>query len=145
MNVDRDQMAMYKNSKNFVQTINQSQIRTANGVFYSGMTLNDAKMIGRDKCVLRRDFSDVDKNKDGILSNEEILNERDKEVKRLRVDALVMGAFGAYDAMSLTKGFSLWNLVFAGLFTAFTVDSVVRSNKLAKANQELKQRLSINV
>lgn len=145
MNVDQDLIALYRNSRDFNNSINKPVIRTGNGVFYSGMTLNDAKMMGRDKCILRRDFSDVDKNNDGILSHEEILNERDKEVKRLRVDALVMGAFAAYDAIGLTKRFSLWNLAFAGLFTAFTIDSVSRSNKLAKANQELKQRLSINV
>ncbi len=144
MNLNSDQMALYRNSGNIGSAINQSQIRTANGVFHSGMTINDAKMIGREKCFFRRDFSDVDKNKDGILSNDEILKERDNEVKRLRADALVMGAFGVYDAIGLTKHLSLWNLAFTGLFTAFTIDSIVRSNKLSKANDDLKQQLSIN-
>ena len=46
---------------------NSKIIRTGNGVFHTGMTLDEARMIGRDKCVLRRDFSNIDKNKDLIF------------------------------------------------------------------------------
>ena len=143
MNVDKDFAALYKNSKNFEGTINQSVLRTGSGVFYSGMTYNDAVLMGRDKCLLRRDFSDVDKNKDGILSNAEILQEREKEVKRLKIDSIIMGIFALTDAVATIRRPSLWNLAFTTLFAGFTVDSISTKNKLQKANDIVRQQISI--
>ena len=76
---------------------NSKIIRTANGVFHTGMTLDEARMIGRDKCVLRRDFENLDKNKDSILTNDEILLEREREAKMLKLDAILMAGFAIYD------------------------------------------------
>lgn len=145
VNVDYDQVALSRNSRDFNRTINQPRIRTGSGVFYTGMTLQDAKMMGRDKCLLRRDFSNVDKNKDWILTNDEILKERDNEVKRLKFDALLSGALALWDGVATIKKFSIWNAVFATLFGLMTVDSISRHNKLKAANEELKQQLNIDV
>ena len=118
-------------------------IRTTNGIFYSGMTLQDAKMIGRDKCTLRRDFSDLDKNGDLILSNSEIMQERKREAKRSVVEGAVMSVFALDDLLSLRKGFSLWNVGFGLLFSFFAVEAFSRSKKIKESNEYIEQTFNI--
>ena len=118
-------------------------IRTTNGIFYSGMTLHDAKMIGRDKCTLRRDFSDLDKNGDLILSNSEIIQERKREAKRSVVEGAVMSVFALDDFFRLRKGFSLWNVGFGLLFSFFAVEAFSRSKKIKESNEYIKQNFNI--
>lgn len=124
---------------------NTKRVRTASGVFHTGMTLDDAKMIGRDKCVLRRDFSNVDKNGDNVLTNDEIMVERQRESKMLGFDAFLCGAFALDDWIRIFKGNrTVWNFAFAGLFTAFAIDSLSRKSKLKKINEDIKQQLMVN-
>lgn len=122
---------------------NSKIIRTANGVFHTGMTLDEARMIGRDKCVLRRDFENLDKNKDSILTNDEILLEREREAKMLKWDAILMGAFAIWDIVATIKHPNLFNAIFAALFTGFSIDSIGRKKKMDNANAILKQQLKI--
>ena len=125
--------------------VQQAVLRTGSGVFYEGMTLADAKQIGRDKCLMRRDFSNIDKNKDNVLTSDEIMQERDKEVKRLRFDGFLASSFALMDAVSTFKKFSLWNIAFATLFSLFAVDSFSRMKKLDSTNKSLKHNLNIDV
>ena len=122
---------------------NSKIIRTGNGVFHTGMTLDDARLIGRDKCFLRRDFNNLDKNKDNVLTNDEIILEREREAKMLKWDAILMGAFAVWDIVATIKRPSIFNAVFAALFTGFSIDSIGRKNKMDNANEILKQQLRI--
>lgn len=123
---------------------NTKRVKTASGVFHTGMTLNDAKMIGRDKCVLRRDFGNIDLNGDNVLTNDEIMAERKRESKVLGWDALICGLFAADDWIRIARGGrGVLNFVFAGLFTACAIDSISRKKKLQKVNEEIKRQLSV--
>lgn len=123
---------------------NSKMIRTTNGVFHTGMTLEEARLLGRDKCVLRRSFDKVDKNKDEILTNDEILAERDREAKMFGWDAVFMGAFAVLNIALLFKRFNIFDVLFGGLFTTFAIDSISRKSKLKNVNEELKQQLYVN-
>lgn len=53
-----------------------STVTTKNGTYYVGMTSAQAKKNNNYNKMFGRDFSDMDKDKNGILSQEEILQER---------------------------------------------------------------------
>lgn len=69
------------------------------GRYYSGMTRTEAVQRGIDKRILGRDFIQIDRNKDGILSDEEILNERVTEKRRAGIEHSL-----------ITAGLALWTI-----------------------------------
>lgn len=72
----------------------EKPITTDSREFYAGMTIDEAKKKKLDKSVFNRDFSDMDKNKDGILSNIEILQERKVEADRASLYSAGMACVG---------------------------------------------------
>lgn len=124
---------------------NSKLIKTTDGIFYTGMTRDEAKMIGRDKCLLRSDFEKVDKNKDNVLTNDEIMFERERQAHLCKWDAILCGIFALDDARHLIKGrVDLWNVLFCALFTGFAIDALNRKKKIEAANTELKNQLLAN-
>ena len=81
---------------------------THNNRFYEGMTLQEAKRLGRDKTWWRRDFNDIDTNKDGVLSAEEIFAERDKIANRYKTFGYLSLAETIFDALSRTGILSIF-------------------------------------
>lgn len=70
----------------------EKPLTTDSGKFYAGMSLDEAKKKKLDKSIFTRDFSDIDKDKDGYLSDVEILQERKLEADRLnRVSFAAIG------------------------------------------------------
>ena len=58
---------------------NRPLIMCANNRYYAGMTLKEAKVKDLEKSFWRRDFHNIDKNGDGVLSVDEIMNERKQQ------------------------------------------------------------------
>lgn len=55
---------------------------TISGDYYKGMTSEEAKQKGIYKKIIGIDFCDIDKNKDGVLSSDEIYKVRNNEIFR---------------------------------------------------------------
>jgi len=128
-----------------LQVAKGSVLRTASGVFYSGMTLHDAKMIGRDKCFLRRDFKKLDKNCDNVLTNDEIMLERDREVKRFKGDGIFIGLFALDEYVRLFKssGGKIFNIIFAGIFTLGSINAFSKAKKLKESNEYIRKNFNV--
>lgn len=125
---------------------NSKIIKAGNGVFYTGMTREDAAMIGRDKCLLRRDFGNLDKNGDNVLTNDEIMLERERQAHVAIYDAIICGLFALDDVISIIKGpSSFFNFLFGALFTGCAIDSLNKKKKLEAANEQLRQQLRVEV
>ena len=58
---------------------NRPLIMCANNRYYAGMTLKEAKVKDLEKSFWRRDFHNIDKNGDGVLSVDEIMTERKQQ------------------------------------------------------------------
>lgn len=93
--------------------INSNLITNANGRFYAGMTLNEAKRNGTDKMLLRRDFGNIDKNRDGVLSVDEIIAERKRSASNNKGWAVGFGVTGLIDCIN--DAFHSWGLALVGL------------------------------
>lgn len=122
---------------------NSKEIRTNDGVFYTGMTANNAKNIGRYKNILRRDFTNLDKNKDNILTNDEIILERERDAKMFLWDILLVGFFAAINIYSSIENKKFLNFIFSGIFSLLTAESIILGSKVHKNNKKLKKELSI--
>ena len=82
------------------------------GKFYSGMTAEEAKKKGLyEKSFWKFDFQEIDANKDGKISDKEMLEFRDKEAKGNKYAGYLnlgftFGAYGSnlvYDARKIEK------------------------------------------
>ena len=101
-----DKNEVTKANKNGVKNIwvnmtkkdyNARGLATVNGNFHVGMTADEAKEKNLFKTKLGRDFTDIDKNGDGILSADEIIKEREKECKSYKNNS----AYGFGSAITL--------------------------------------------
>ena len=63
-------------------TNNYIKIYDPSNKFYAGMHKNEAIQNGTFNTLMFRDFKNIDKDQDGILSVNEIMNERNKMSKR---------------------------------------------------------------
>ena len=120
---------------------NFSNIKAPYGRFYAGMTLKEAQLNGTDKSFWRRDFHNLDKNKDGVLSVNEIMKERKRESNIEKITALIFGAFGIHDLMTFNKTPGVWKYLWLGLDALVTADSAMKAYKIDKKNQQIKQQL----
>ena len=134
------------NTKNDISRIavhdiksNEKVIKANAGTFYPGMTLQDAKAIGRDKCFFRRDFYNLDKNGDNVLSKEEVMKEREREAKVLLGDSILMGLFAIAEVIYLCKSPKVANAAFTALATACSLSSLSSYKKKVKLNEEIKK------
>ncbi len=126
-------------------------ITTASGKFYSGMNANTAKKQDIYKSKFSRDFCNIDKNKDGILSPEEILKERKLEAKRKEFWGLVNIGFLTLDLLSVSF-FKGKNKVLKADKLDLLIDiplgflgisSLLNSQKIKKENKEIQKELNL--
>lgn len=79
-------------------------IHTCDDKFHTGMTADQAKKAGTFDSKAWYEsgygFEDIDKNKDGVLSDKEICDQRDKEVKKEKVFGYAGGAIGAVSSVA---------------------------------------------
>lgn len=114
-------------------------LKAGGGSFYSGMTLQDAKDSGLDKCFFRRDFSNLDKDGDNILSNEEIMREREREVKVLKADSIILGLCSIAELVFVCTAPKISNVLVFALATAITFSTNSVRKKNEKLNEELRK------
>ncbi len=104
---------------------NIAKIYDANNKFYAGMTLQEAEKLGIDKSFWRRDFHNLDKNGDGVLSAGEILKERRRSSKVNKITAAVFTGLGILDA--ITEKSKKW------LIVDLAIDAFIAASALSKA------------
>lgn len=94
--------------------VSSKPITTVSEKFYSGMTADEAKKKDLYKSTFSRDFTDIDKNGNGVLEDSEICEERDLECSRKRtLGFLQMGGGGLISTIS-----AIAELPSAGITTA---------------------------
>jgi hypothetical protein len=64
-------------------------LTTVSGKFYVGMTRKEAQAKDLYKSTFSRDFTDIDKDGNGVLDEREICDERDLECSRKKVDGAI--------------------------------------------------------
>ena len=134
MNINNDTLRINNDSQSA-----KNSLKANGGTFYPGMTLQDAKAIGRDKCFFRRDFYNLDKDGDNVLSKEEVMKEREREAKVLLGDSILMGLFAIAELIYLWKSPKVANAAFTALATACSLSSLSAYKKKVKLNEEIKK------
>ncbi len=80
-----------------------SAVKTSNGTYTVGMTRKQAEQTNSYKNFMGMDFKDIDKDGNGVLSQEEILEARVKAAKRdVAIDAGIGGLVAAQGAAVAT-------------------------------------------
>lgn len=128
-------------------------ITTASGKFYSGMTAEVAKQQDLYKSKFSRDFNNIDKNKDGVLSDKEILMERKSEAKKKQFFGVVNVGILALDILSRPllknkKSVLRANALDFALdipFAIFGSVNIVSAQKIKKENIEIEKRLNMSI
>ena len=121
-------------------TNNNVKITNCNGRFWEGMTLKEAQLNGVDKCKFRRDFYNLDKNRDGILSVNEVMNERERDAKIEKFSAIGFGTIGLMDYF--TGGGKGKRAFWLGVDALCAVMSWYSYNKINNETQKYKEILS---
>ena len=94
-------------------------ITTISGKYYAGMTKAEAQRKDSYKKFVGMDFRDIDKNNDGVLSDAEICDARDKEVKRARTRKAVEDvSFGVMAGAGVIAATGVGTLLSAGVGAA---------------------------
>ena len=92
------------NQTNFIGKYKTNNyVADQSGRFYAGMTLEEAQLDGTDKSFWRRDFNNLDKDKDGVLSVDEIFKERDHAIYLHKIDAALFAIWGLFDLFTSSK------------------------------------------
>lgn len=125
---------------------NMPLITDANNRFYAGMTLAEAKRNGTDKSWWRRDFYNLDKNGDGVLSVDEIMNERKRSANLNKIGAGLMAGFGVFDIMSNkgSKGWLIFDLLLDTFFTYSCLNKAIKTDRKTKMYEEQIKAHNIN-
>lgn len=119
---------------------NITLITDANNRFYAGMTHKEAQARGVDKSFWRRDFHNLDKNGDGVLSINEIMNERKRSSKINKFTAAAFAALGVVDGLTgKGKWWTLLDLAFDGFIAVHAFSRAVKTDKQTKVYEKLIQ------
>ncbi len=114
------------------------KIKDTNNKYYAGMTLNDAKLLGIEKSFWHRDFHNIDKDKNGILSVEEIMAERKRSSNSDKVIAGIFAAWGVIDALTTkSKGWLAAGLAFDALVIFNCLSRAKRNDKQTKEYERI--------
>ena len=117
---------------------NMPLITDANNRFYAGMTLAEAKRDGTDKSWWRRDFHNLDKNRDGVLSVDEVMNERKRSSRNNKIAAVICAGLLPLEIMAMkgSKGWSqidsLIDVVIASVLSIGCVGRAIKTDKQTK-------------
>lgn len=126
---------------------NRPLIMCANNRYYAGMTLKEAKVKDLEKSFWRRDFHNIDKNGDGVLSVDEIMNERKRSSKINKILAGVFTGLGVLDCLG-SKGtptfFKLLDIGFDAFIAITSFNKARRTDKGTKEYEELIQNGRLN-
>ena len=118
---------------------NMRLITNRNGRFYAGMTQEEAKENGTYKMFIRRDFRKLDTNGDGVLSVNEIINERNRSAKSNRNWAAFWGISGLLDIVldRPQKGWMIADIIIAGVMVAFELSEAKKTDEGTKRIEEM--------
>lgn len=119
---------------------NVSFVVDPHGKFYAGMTLKEAQKNGTDKSFWHRDFHNLDKNKDGVLSVNEVMNERKRSSKIDKWTAGIFGTLGVLDLLS-NRGSKLWYAVDLLLDAYIVATSLISANKIDIGTERIEEQL----
>ena len=112
---------------------NINSIHNSNGRFHVGMTLKEAQAKGVDKCTFRRDFYNLDKDCDGVLSLQEIMEERKRDANTEKWTAIGWGAFSILDFATYRNKSSkiIWGIIDALVigFSAFNYFKIKKQDE----------------
>ena len=119
----------------------RSYITDPSGRFYAGMTIQEARLDGTDKCVWRRDFYNLDKNADGVLSVEEIFDERNRSLKWHKISAGIFSGLAVLDAFLPTGKEKVISLLLDAIIIASDLKSI---HNISKTNERYERMLAEN-
>lgn len=120
-------------------------ITNANNRYYAGMTLKEAKAKDLEKSFWHRDFHNIDKNKDGVLSVDEIMNERKRSSTINKIIAVTFAGLGTIDLISNIKdGSKIGLLIDLALDTYIGYSAFNRAMKTDQKTKEYEQQLQKN-
>ena len=117
---------------------NLNFITTANGKFYAGMTYADAEKKKLAKRVLLTDFTDIDLNKNGKLSIDEIIKRRKKEIKNEYITAGIFALSALYDSISSHHS-AASKLFWLALDLFIVITSLLKADNLKDGNRNFEQ------
>ena len=124
---------------------NSPIIFDATNRYYAGMTLSEAKKLGIDKSFWRRDFHNIDKNKDEVLSVDEIMKERKRSSTSDKVIASIFAGWGLFDAFTeKSKGWLIAELAFDALVIFNCLARASKNDKQTKEYEKIIQENNIN-
>lgn len=113
--------------------------------FYAGMTLREAQRLGVDKSFWRRDFHNIDKDKDEVLSVDEIMRERKRSSTSDKVIASIFAGWGLFDAFTeKSKGWLIAELAFDALVIFNCLSRASKNDKQTKEYEKIIQENNIN-
>lgn len=120
-------------------------ITDANNRFYAGMTLKEAKARDVEKSFWRRDFHNLDKDGNGVLSVDEVMNERKRSSKMNKITAAAFTALGVFDAVTgKGKWWTLLDLAFDGLIACHSLSRAIKTDKRTKEYEAFIKTHNIN-
>lgn len=113
--------------------------------FYAGMTIDEARKNGTDKSWWRRDFQNVDKDRNGRLSVDEIINERNNSSKCNKIAALLMVPLGIFDAsLNLKDSSKLWLMIDLAIDAFLIFACLNKAMKTDKQTQNYEEIIKAN-
>ena len=125
---------------------NSILIHDPSNKFYAGMKLAEAKRNGTDKSFRSRDFSNIDTDGNGVLSVDEVMNERKKMAKRARNSGIALSAIAVADMFIPQSRFGkMIDLIIdcAIIFGAF--NDMFKINNKTKEYEQILKNQSLNI
>lgn len=124
---------------------NSPIIFDATNRYYAGMTLSEAKKLGIDKSFWRRDFHNIDKNGDNILSADEIIKERKRSSKQDKIMSGIFAGWGIVDALTTkSKGWLITGLAIDTFFIYNCLSRAIKNDKQTKEYENMLMEKQIN-
>ena len=124
---------------------NSPIIFDATNKYYALMTLAEAKKIGIDKSFWRRDFHNIDKNGDNILSADEIILERKRSSKQDKIMSGIFAGWGIIDALTTkSKGWLITSLAIDAFFIYNFLSRARKNDKQTKEYENMIEEKQIN-
>ena len=118
-----------------------SFVNVNKGKFYAGQTVQDARREGTEKMFLHRDFTEIDRNHDGVLSVDEIMRERKHQEKSALMSFLIAVPFIAFLDGYMKKFHTPDFLDFT--FDAFILmDPLIKLYTSRKGTKEIEKKLA---